>query len=91
MNLIFGGRQINKLSTLKKYILIPKYFFRVLIKSIIITFFISFINFIILLIVKIVKISTLKTLSDLTTHITIQNRIKLELKKKRIEISNIQK
>jgi len=48
VNLIFGGRQINKLSTLKKYILIPKYFFRVLIKSIIITFFISFINFIIL-------------------------------------------
>ena len=46
--LIFGDRQINKLSTINKYILISKYIFLVLIKSIIMTFFISFIIFIIL-------------------------------------------
>jgi len=48
VNLIFGGHQINKLTKRKRYLLIPKYFFLVLIKSIIITFFISLIIFIII-------------------------------------------
>ena len=48
VNLIFGGRQINKLTTRNRYLLIPKYFSLVLIKSIITTFFISFIIFIII-------------------------------------------
>ena len=45
MNLIFGGRQINKLSLRMRYFLISKYFFKILIKAIIITFFISLIIF----------------------------------------------